>query len=59
MDSKSKGETILLRVKRPREADDLDQICKLFLLYLFFTDLEFDNVGKIKRTKMVTEKDAI
>lgn len=39
---------ILLRVKRPKDADDLDQIY-----------LEYDKDGAFKRTKMVTEKDAI
>lgn len=43
------SETILLRVKRPRNADDLEEIY-----------LEYDNTcGTIKRTKMVTEKDHI
>lgn len=40
---------ILLRVKRPRNADDLEEIY-----------LDYDaSSGAIKRTKMVTEQDAI
>ena len=39
---------ILVRVRRPREADDLDQIY-----------IDYDNEGNFKKTKLVTEKDSM
>ena len=44
----SGSEIVLLRVKRRRQDDDLDQIY-----------LEYDADGQFKRTKLVTEKDSI
>ena len=43
-----KGETILLRVKRPRDADDLHEMY-----------LEYDVHGKIQKTKFISETDAL
>ena len=42
------SETILLRVKRARQDDDLDQIY-----------LEYDQHGVIKKSKMITESDSM
>lgn len=39
---------ILLRVKRPRNADDLDQIY-----------IDYDNEGKFKKTRLVTENESM
>ena len=39
---------ILVRVKRPRDADDLDQIY-----------MDYDTEGNFKRPKLVTEKDSM
>lgn len=47
-DPPMKGETILLRVKRPRDADDLHEMY-----------LEYDVHGKIQKTKFISETDAL
>ena len=44
----NEGETILLRVKRPRDADDLHEMY-----------LEYDVHGKIQKTKFISETDAL
>jgi len=43
-----KTECILLKVRRCREQDDIDQIY-----------LQFDEAGSVKRTKFVTEKESL
>lgn len=53
----------IVRVKRKRDQDALDQICKqriIYWLHCVFVDLEFDKEsGILKKTKFVSEAEVI
>jgi len=49
----------ILKVKRKRDDEALDEICKFGLTNQSPLDLEYDLQGSIKRTKLVTEAETL